>query len=168
MAERLCQVDGSIDRHDEMALGEQGLQRGGALQAAVRRAVILAFQPGVEALVEIGDAGQLVGVQRGQKLLADGFFYGREFVNDEDLNAQALRWLEGTANVRRHGAAALTDAAVAARGAGGEAFAPATTRRWRDFSFQPSIKREPIDSVRHLPRPYSHPRRPPIPPLRTR
>ena len=26
--------------------------------------------------------------------LADGFFYGREFVNDEDLNAQALRWLE--------------------------------------------------------------------------
>ena len=57
----------------------------------------------MEALVEIGDAGQLVGLQRGQELLADGFFYGREFVNDEDLNAQALRWLEGTANVRRHG-----------------------------------------------------------------
>ena len=109
VAERLCQVDGSIDRHDQMALGEPGLQRGGALQATVRRAVILAFQPGVEALVEIGDAGQLVGVQRGQELLADGFFYGREFVNDEDLNAQALRWLEGTANVRRHGAAADTD-----------------------------------------------------------
>ena len=72
VAERLCQVDGSIDRHDQMALGEPGLQRGGALQAAVRRAVILAFQPGVEALVEIGDAGQLVGVQRGQELLADG------------------------------------------------------------------------------------------------
>ena len=38
----------------------------------VRRAVILAFQPGMEALVEIGDAGQLVGFQRGQELLADG------------------------------------------------------------------------------------------------
>ena len=56
VVERLCQVDGSIDRHDQMALGEPGLQRGGALQAAVRRAVILAFQPTVEALVEIGDA----------------------------------------------------------------------------------------------------------------
>ena len=130
VAERLCQVDGGIDRHDQMALGEPGLQRGGALQATVRRAVILAFQPGVEALVEIGDAGQLVGVQRGQELLADGFFYGREFVNDEDLNAQALRWLEGTANVRRHVAAAGTDSAVAARGAGGEAFAT----RLRDYA----------------------------------
>ena len=28
---------------------------------------------------------------------------GRAFANDEDLNAQASRWLEGTANVRRHG-----------------------------------------------------------------
>ena len=69
-------------------------------------------------------------VERPSRYLRDSFFYGREFVNDEDLNQQALRW--------------------------------------RDFSFQPSIKREPIDSVRHLPRPYSHPRRRPIPPLRTR
>ena len=29
--------------------------------------------------------------------------YGRKFVSDEDLNEQAQRWLEGTANVRRHG-----------------------------------------------------------------
>ena len=72
VAERLCQVDGGIERHDEMALGEPGIQRGGALQAAVGRAVIFAFQPGVEALVEIGDAGQLVDLQRGQELLADG------------------------------------------------------------------------------------------------
>ena len=72
VTERLRQVDGGIERHDEMALGEPDLQRGGALQAAMRRAVILAFQPGVEALVEIGDGGQLVGLQRGQELLADG------------------------------------------------------------------------------------------------
>ena len=30
------------------------------------------------------------------------FFYGRSFANDNDLNEQAVRWLEGTANVRRH------------------------------------------------------------------
>ena len=72
MVERLRQVDGGIERHDQMALGDPGVQRGGALQTAVRRAVILAFQPSVEALVEVGDAGQLVGLQRGQELLADG------------------------------------------------------------------------------------------------
>ena len=71
VAERFCQVDGGIERYDEMALGEPGLQRGGALQAAVRRAVILASSH-VETLVEVGDAGQLVGLQRGQELLADG------------------------------------------------------------------------------------------------
>ena len=42
-------------------------------------------------------------MERPIRCLRDSFFYGREFVNDEDLNAQALRWLEGTANVRRHG-----------------------------------------------------------------
>ena len=31
------------------------------------------------------------------------FFYGREFVSDEDLNDQALHWLETVANVRVHG-----------------------------------------------------------------
>ena len=31
-----------------------------------------------------------------------GFFYGRSFVSDEDLNAQALSWMAGTANVRTH------------------------------------------------------------------
>ena len=35
--------------------------------------------------------------------IRDSFFYGRAFANDEDLNEQASRWLEGTANVRRHG-----------------------------------------------------------------
>ena len=42
-------------------------------------------------------------VERPIRYQRESFFYGREFVNDEDLNAQALRWLEGTANVRRHG-----------------------------------------------------------------
>ena len=42
-------------------------------------------------------------VERPIRYLRDSFFYGREFLNDEDLNEQALLWLEGTANVRRHG-----------------------------------------------------------------
>ena len=42
-------------------------------------------------------------VERPIRYLRDSFFYGRTFANDEDLNEQAWRWLEGTANVRRHG-----------------------------------------------------------------
>ncbi len=42
-------------------------------------------------------------VERPIRYIRNSFFYGREFVNDEDLNEQALLWLEGTANVRRHG-----------------------------------------------------------------
>ena len=42
-------------------------------------------------------------VERPIRYLRENFFYGRAFVNDEDLNEQAARWLEGTANVRRHG-----------------------------------------------------------------
>ena len=42
-------------------------------------------------------------VERPIRYIRDSFFYGRTFANDEDLNEQASRWLEGTANVRRHG-----------------------------------------------------------------
>ena len=42
-------------------------------------------------------------MERPIRYLRESLFYGREFVNDEDLNQQALRWLEGPANVRRHG-----------------------------------------------------------------
>ena len=41
-------------------------------------------------------------VERPIRYLRDSFFYGRTFANDADLNEQASRWLEGTANVRRH------------------------------------------------------------------
>ncbi len=43
-------------------------------------------------------------VERPIRYLRENFFYGRAFVNDADLNEQAARWLEGTANVRIHGA----------------------------------------------------------------
>ena len=41
-------------------------------------------------------------VERPIRYLRQSFFYGRTFLNDEDLNAQVERWLEGTANARRH------------------------------------------------------------------
>jgi transposase len=42
-------------------------------------------------------------VERPVSYLRRGFVYGREFVGDDDLNAQALAWLDGTANRRVHG-----------------------------------------------------------------
>ena len=41
-------------------------------------------------------------VERPIRYLRESFFYGRVFVGDDDLNAQAAGWLEGTANLRRH------------------------------------------------------------------
>ena len=41
-------------------------------------------------------------VERPIRYLRDSFFYGRAFAGDEDLNEQASRWVEQTANVRRH------------------------------------------------------------------
>ena len=45
-------------------------------------------------------------VERPIRYLRENFHYGRTFVNDADLNEQAQRWLDGTANVpaaRHHG-----------------------------------------------------------------
>jgi len=41
-------------------------------------------------------------VERPIRYVRQSFFYGRTFLNDEDLNTQALHWLERTCNVRRH------------------------------------------------------------------
>ena len=42
-------------------------------------------------------------VERPVRYLRGNFFYGREFVSDDDLNAQARHWLDEVANVRVHG-----------------------------------------------------------------
>jgi transposase len=42
-------------------------------------------------------------VERPIGYVRKGFFYGREFLHDEDLNHQALFWIDHTANVRIHG-----------------------------------------------------------------
>jgi len=41
-------------------------------------------------------------VERPIRYLRESFFYGRTFLNDADLNAQAERWLQRTANRRKH------------------------------------------------------------------
>ena len=41
-------------------------------------------------------------VERPIRYVRESFFYGRTFLNDADLNAQAQRWLAVTANRRRH------------------------------------------------------------------
>ena len=41
-------------------------------------------------------------VERPISYVRDNFVYGREFLNDGDLDAQLHRWLERTANVRIH------------------------------------------------------------------
>jgi transposase len=41
-------------------------------------------------------------VERPISYVRQSFFYGREFLNDADLNAQALSWATQTANVRIH------------------------------------------------------------------
>lgn len=41
-------------------------------------------------------------VERPIRYLRESFVYARDFVGDDDLNAQAQAWLSGTANVRKH------------------------------------------------------------------
>lgn len=42
-------------------------------------------------------------VERPIRYVRENFFYGRSFLNDDDLNVQGLQWLEQVANVRLHG-----------------------------------------------------------------
>jgi transposase len=42
-------------------------------------------------------------VERPIRYLRQSFFYGRTFLNDEDLNTQSEHWLHQICNVRRHG-----------------------------------------------------------------
>ena len=42
-------------------------------------------------------------VERPIGYVRTGFFYGRAFIHDEDLNHQARSWIDTTANVRIHG-----------------------------------------------------------------
>ena len=41
-------------------------------------------------------------VERPIRYVRESFFYGRAFLNDEDLNQQAISWTQYTANTRLH------------------------------------------------------------------
>ena len=41
-------------------------------------------------------------VERPIRYVRQSFFYGRTFLNDEDLNAQGEQWLQRICNLRRH------------------------------------------------------------------
>lgn len=45
-------------------------------------------------------------VERPVRYVRESFFYGREFLNDADLNERVLAWLRQTANARVHGTTA--------------------------------------------------------------
>jgi hypothetical protein len=52
-------------------------------------------------------------VERPIRYLRESFLYGRTFLSDADLNAQALHWLETVANARVHGTTKAIPAAAA-------------------------------------------------------
>ena len=71
--------------------------------------------------------------------IRDSFFYGRAFANDEDLNEQASRWLEGTANVRRHSTTGERPVDRFERDER-EALGPLARRPYQRFGVQPATE----------------------------
>ena len=63
-------------------------------------------------------------VERPIRYIRKSFFYGRSFANDNDLNEQAVRWLEGSANVRRHATTAGSVLSTASSATSGRCFSP--------------------------------------------
>ena len=78
-------------------------------------------------------------VERPIRYIRDSFFYGRAFANDEDLNEQAARWLEGTANVRRHSTTGERPVDRFERDER-EALGPLARRPYQRFGVQPATE----------------------------
>jgi DNA replication protein DnaC len=78
----------------------------------------------------------------------ESFFYGREFLNDADLNQQALSWCTRKANLRLHRTTCNNRRLQAAMRS--SRLLAVKTLETFDFSFQPSIKREQIESLHGL------------------
>ena len=78
-------------------------------------------------------------VERPIRYLRESFFYGRTFTSDDDLDAQALHWLETEANVRSHGT--LKERPLGLRAFGGLPL---------DRGHQPPLHRSP-QPVAHVP-----------------
>ncbi len=87
-------------------------------------------------------------VERPVRYVRGNFFYGRDFVSDDDLNARARRWLDEVA---------LLAAQIELRNGRRLATAMRSSRLPElktladfDFSFQPTVKREQIDALHEL------------------
>ena len=78
-------------------------------------------------------------VERPIRYIRDSFFYGRAFANDEDLNEQASRWLEGTATVRRHSTTGERPVDRFERDER-EALGPLARRPYQRFGVQPATE----------------------------
>jgi transposase len=88
-------------------------------------------------------------VERPIRYLRENFLYGREFLGDSDLDAQAEGWLHGTANVRIHG---TTKERPLERFAREERhhLQPLATRSYSSLILRPAAPARP--AVRPLPR----------------
>ena len=78
-------------------------------------------------------------VERPIRYIRDSFFSGRAFANDEDLNEQASRWLEGTATVRRHSTTGERPVDRFERDER-EALGPLARRPYQRFGVQPATE----------------------------
>jgi hypothetical protein len=73
-----------------------------------------------------------------------GFFYGRTFINDEDLNHQARSWIDSIANVRIHGT--LKERPIDRFKEEQELLGPLASRPYRSFVLPP----EPTNRARSV------------------
>ena len=85
---------------DQMRAVELSDQREGMRQAGVERGVTalcraLGIPPA--RVPPVSGSRRRASSRRPIRYIRDSFFYGRAFANDEDLNEQASRWLQGTA-----------------------------------------------------------------------
>ena len=95
------------------------------------RAVVLSDQ-------RVG-GGELVLNAEFLRVAAHWGFHPRAFANDEDLNEQASRWLEGTANVRRHSTTGERPVDRFERDER-EALGPLARRPYQRFGVQPATE----------------------------
>src|SRR3984885_6361919 len=90
-----------FDQMRSVVIGDDRLSRGALVLNAefLRFAAHWGFRPRPCRPYRAKTKGK---VERPIRYLRESFFYGRTFLNDADLNAQAERWLATTANRRKH------------------------------------------------------------------
>lgn len=90
-----------FDQMRAVVIGDDRLSKGALVMNAefLRFAAHWGFRPRACRPYRAKTKGK---VERPIRYLRESFFYGRVFLNDADLNAQAERWLHTTANRRKH------------------------------------------------------------------